>query len=70
MPINPRNTSQDWSVGSVVRVGFMSLRIIGIIPTPGDHRPDVYVLAAPNGKEYEFTPHHGLVPRESRFDRT
>lgn len=54
-------TRQDWTIGAVVKVGFLSLRVVGARATPGDYRPDVYELESLDGsKRYEFTPHHGL----------
>lgn len=51
-------TRQDWTPGSVVKVGFLSLEVVECIPTPGDYRPDDYRLWNPNtGKKYTFTPH-------------
>ena len=58
MPINKKN--QNWEVGQQVKVGFLSLRVTGLIPTPGDYRPDVYMLESVKGKRYTFTPYHGL----------
>lgn len=56
-----RRTAQDWSPGATVRVGFLSLRIIGFRPTPGDGLPDVYELESLDGsRQYDFTPHLGL----------
>ncbi len=54
-------TKQNWTPGQTVKVGFMSLMVTKIIPTPGDYRPDQYRLVNPkSGKAYIFTPHHGL----------
>lgn len=59
MAIN--RTKQDWSTGSVVKVGFLSLVVVQCIPTPGDYAPDAYLLAnAANTKLYKFVPHNGL----------
>ena len=58
MPIS--KTKQNWEVGQQVKVGFLSLRVTGLIPTPGDHKPDVYMLESAKGKRYTFTPYHGL----------
>jgi hypothetical protein len=64
MPVT--RTRQDWSVGSTVRVGFLQLRITGLVPTPGDGEPDIYQLVslAPDRygelARYEFQPHLGL----------
>lgn len=53
---------QVWVPGAVVKVGFLSLKVVNLIPTPGDHRPDVYVLVDPRDERrvYHFTPHFGL----------
>lgn len=56
----PAASQQDWSVGSTVKVGFMSLKILAKIATPGDYRPDGYALES-GGKFYNFVPHCGLV---------
>lgn len=53
---------QDWSIGATVKVGFLVLTVIAKIPTPGDFKPDAYVLAsAAKGTFYEFVPHNGLT---------
>ncbi|HZO22808.1 MAG TPA: hypothetical protein VFB37_09930 [Steroidobacteraceae bacterium] len=55
-----RSSKQNWQVGSRVRVGFLNLVIRAAIATPGDARPDTYVLSnAAGDKLYAFTPHHG-----------
>jgi hypothetical protein len=53
---------QNWLPGALVKVGFLTLRVVSLIPTPGDYRPDVYVLVDPRNEEriYHFTPHFGL----------
>lgn len=53
-------SKQNWEVGNTVKVGFMELKVIEKIPTPGDYRPDSYKLVSKTGKRYIFTPHHGL----------
>ncbi len=58
-----RNTRQTWAVGETVRVGFLTLRVTGVEPTPGDHAPDAYILCglgANAARRYRFVPHHGL----------
>ena len=53
---------QDWSDGASVRVGFLTLEVVRKVATPGDYRPDLYVLWNPKtGAIYSFTPHHGLT---------
>jgi catalase len=54
-------TAQNWTTGQTVKVGFMSLVVVQCIPTPGDYRPDTYILSnAEQTKLYKFTPHYGL----------
>lgn len=57
---NPQPAKQDWSVGQTVRVGFMSLRVVAKVATPGDYLPDAYALES-NGKFYRFVPHNGIT---------
>ena len=53
-------SKQDWSVGNVVKVGFMTLKVLGIKAVK-DGLPDIYIMENPkNGKKYEFIPHNGL----------
>ena len=52
-------SKQDWSVGNMIKVGFMSLRVIANRATPGDFKPDAYLLFS-KGNFYEFVPHNGL----------
>jgi hypothetical protein len=55
-----KNSKQDWAVGSVVKVGFMKLRVIGI-RAEKDYLPDIYDMESLDGrKRYEFIPHNGL----------
>jgi hypothetical protein len=58
-----QTSKQQWEVGEVVRVGFLSLRVVAKEPTPGDYKPDAYVLCglgANEQKRYRFVPHNGL----------
>lgn len=55
-----KQSRQDWTVGATVKVGFLQLEVVGMIPTPGDYRPDQYMLVGKTGKRYVFTPHYGL----------
>jgi hypothetical protein len=52
---------QQWTEGSVVRVGFLTFTVVGRVPTPGNGLPDQYALLHDNGRFYSFTPHNGLV---------
>ena len=63
------HTRQNWSPGSIVRVGFMRLRVLCSLATPGDYRPDVYALESIDGRLfYRFTPHHGITRVDTRQD--
>lgn len=54
-------TKQNWVPGAQVRVGFLSLIVKAAIATPGDGRPDAYLLANQAGTQiYKFTPHVGV----------
>lgn len=54
------NSKQDWSVGSIVRVGFMNLRVVDVKGNSHGY-PDKYILEGlKNTQRYEFVPHHGL----------
>ena len=55
-----RNTKQTWSIGQTVKVGFLTLRVVGARAVK-DYLPDIYTLESLDGsKRYEFTPYHGL----------
>ena len=56
------NSKQNWSVGSNVKVGFMTLTVRAAVPTPGDYAPDAYILSNAAGTQlYLFVPHNGLT---------
>lgn len=57
-----KNSKQVWQVGEMVKVGFLSLRVTGMELTPGDYKPDAYLLTDKTGaKQYRFVPHNGLT---------
>jgi len=59
--IKTRKGGQEWSIGAVVKVGFMSgLRVLAI-RAEFDGMPDIYTLESENGRVYEFVPHNGLT---------
>jgi hypothetical protein len=58
MPIT--HTRQNWTPGETVKIGFLKLKILNILPTPGDYRPDKYILTDGKGNIFEFVPHYGL----------
>jgi hypothetical protein len=55
-----KTTKQIWEVGEIVKVGFLKLRVLAKIPTPGDYMPDAYALGSVTGSIYRFVPHFGL----------
>jgi hypothetical protein len=55
-----RAKNKNWSTGSTVRVGFLTLRVVSC-RAEKDGMPDIYSLESIDGKKsYEFIPHHGL----------
>jgi len=55
-----RNSKQTWHIGNVVKIGFMTLKVIAVRAVK-DGLPDIYTLTSIDGtKEYEFIPHNGL----------
>lgn len=54
-------SKQAWQVGEMVKVGFMQLRVLAAQATPGDFKPDAYILTNKTAdKFYRFVPHNGL----------
>ncbi|OAK55016.1 hypothetical protein A3K87_04245 [Variovorax paradoxus] len=58
------HTKQDWAAGNAVRIGFLTLTVVAAIATPGDFKPDAYVLASKTAF-FHFVPHHGLTKIEA-----
>lgn len=55
------NSTQHWEPGLQVRVGFLTLTVRAAVATPGDGRPDAYLLSNAAGTQlYRFVPHCGL----------
>lgn len=56
-----RNTTQNWTPGRVVSVGFLRLEVVRAVPTPGDFAPDAYILRSQTSAQlYRFVPHNGI----------
>lgn len=52
---------QTWQVGQQVKVGFLSLMVVGQEGTPGDGLPNAWLLMDASGsKHYRFIPHNGI----------
>ena len=58
--VSKNRKTQDWTPGMTVKVGFLTLLVLSVELTPGDGRPDRYILQHSNGNRYAFTPHYGL----------
>lgn len=57
-----KNSKQVWQVGETVKVGFLSLRILAKVATPGNWLPDQYALTDKTGERfYRFIPHNGCT---------
>lgn len=54
-------TKQIWEPGQTVKVGFMSLKVVAKVATPGNWLPDQYALTNDKGAFYCFIPHNGLT---------
>ena len=55
------NTTQDWSEGATVKVGFLSLVVRAVMP---NHQggPEKYMLTSLDSRKlYQFIPHQGLT---------
>ncbi len=54
-------TKNIWTPDSEVKVGYMTLRVVKRIPTPGDGNPDKWALTSLDGtRDYVFAPYSGL----------
>ncbi len=54
-------TKNIWTPDSEVKVGYMTLRVVKRIPTPGDGKPDKWALTSLDGtRDYIFAPYSGL----------
>jgi hypothetical protein len=52
---------QSWDIGATVKVGFLRLRVLAKVATPGNWLPDQYALTNDRGVFYKFVPHNGLT---------
>lgn len=64
-----KHSKQVWEVGEVVKVGFMQLRVLAKVATPGNFLPDQYALTNAKGDRfYRFVPHNGCERMASLAD--
>lgn len=55
-----KRSNQCWQVGETVKVGFLTLRVLARVATPGNYLPDQYALTNADGSRfYRFIPHRG-----------
>lgn len=54
------NKNKDWTIGSIVNIGFMKNLTVVSVEAIKDFLPDIYTLKSASGKMYEFIPHNGL----------
>jgi hypothetical protein len=58
--IRGTNAGNVWTTGSIVKVGFLRLQVVGA-RAEKDSMPDIYTLKSLDGQKwYEFIPHNGL----------
>lgn len=63
--VTQRPGRQSWQTGAVVRVGFLTLRVLDVRAVK-DGLPDIYTLESLDGtRRYEFIPHNGLSRLEA-----
>lgn len=55
-----KNSTQNWSIGQTVNVGFLKGFLVVAIHDVKDGMPDIYTLIRAK-KVYEFIPHNGLT---------
>lgn len=60
-----RKPKQSFEVGNIVNIGFVTgLEVVKKVATPGDFRPDFYVLwNSAKNVFYGFQPHQGGLVR-------
>jgi hypothetical protein len=63
-----QNSKQNWQVGAMVKVGFLTLQVVARVATPGNGLPDQYALKSAAGRFYCFIPHNGLSRCNSLAD--
>lgn len=60
---------KNWAVGETVNVGFLRLRVLAKVATPGNWMPDQYALTDAKGERfYRFVPHNGCERMQSLAD--
>jgi catalase len=56
-----KTSKQEWTAGSTVKVGFLTLVVVAKIATPGDFKPDAYILKNSAGTQlYKHVPFNGV----------
>lgn len=50
---------QEFKAGNTVKIGFMTLTVIGMADSREHYRPNAWILEY-KGTKYQFTPYYGL----------
>lgn len=59
--MNRRRKRQEWTIGAIVQVGWLTLKVKAIVPPPANHHPMAWLLTSLDGsRDYRFTPYNGL----------
>ncbi len=53
-------SKNEFKTGNTVKIGFMSLIVIGQSSESVYYRPKAWVLESSKGVRYQFTPYYGL----------
>lgn len=60
---------QNWTINSVVQVGFLKLKVLSNKIETNNGKPSEYALSNLHGdKFYRFTPHNGLFKAKDLQD--
>lgn len=51
---------QEFKTGNIVKIGFMTLTVIGMADHKEYYRPHAWLLISSKGVKYQFTPYYGL----------
>ena len=51
---------QVFKIGNTVKIGFMTLTVIGLADYREEFRAGAYILESSKGVKYQFTPYYGL----------
>jgi len=55
-----KKTSNVLTSGNQVKIGFMTLTVVGMADHREYYRPNAWILESAKGVRYQFTPYYGL----------